>query len=137
MLGSPLFVLFTSPRAGNPLNAILRNLGAFILGLSLVWLQVPVQGRTELALRPAFAGQVDGLSRRIPSRASSALTGSQFDETVRALDGRQREQAERQEVLHGNVPTFLRQRVTGRLAAQSVQGLPATRYVMTDNRTSS
>lgn len=97
-----------------------------------MWLQVPVQGRTELALRPAFAGQVDGLSRRIPSRASSALTGSQFVQSVLAMDGRQRERAVLQEVLHGNVPSFLRRLVPVTLAAQSAHALPATVFVMPD-----
>jgi len=97
-----------------------------------VWLQAPVQGSTKPTLLPTFAGRVDDLSRRIPSRASNALTGSQFVESVRAMDGRQRERAVLQEVLHGNVPTFLRRLVPVTLAAQSVRALPATVFVMPD-----
>lgn len=83
-------------------------------------------------LSSVYASPLDDLVRRIPARAASALTGSQFIDSIRALDGRQRERAVLQEVLHGNVPSFLRHLVPVTLAAQGARALQATVFVMPD-----
>jgi len=53
----------------------------------------------------------DGLSRKIPPRAPTALTGDEFARRVEALSGSDREEKIETELLSGNMPQFLR-RVT-------------------------
>ncbi|HEX7409959.1 MAG TPA: hypothetical protein VF515_20260 [Candidatus Binatia bacterium] len=50
----------------------------------------------------------DGLLQKLPSRASTAPTGSEFAHRVEALSGADREQAIEAELLDGDMPQFLR-----------------------------
>ena len=78
--------------------------------------------------------ELEELTRRIPPRPLQALTGSQFAESVAALDARQREQAILKEILQGNLPTFLRQLIPVELTSRTAGGraLSATIFVMPD-----
>jgi hypothetical protein len=61
---------------------------------------------------PASAHEADAwrstLTKRIPKRARSALTGSQFVDLVSKMDEHQREQVIQEQLLEGNLPDFLR-----------------------------
>lgn len=92
----------------------------------------PARGFSEPVVRADFGARVDDLIRRIPLRSPQALTGSQFVEFVRRLDGRERERAVLEEVLHGNVPTFLRRLVPVTLTAHGGPTQAATVFVTPD-----
>jgi len=102
----------------------------FIFGLS--WLGfVPFHGATaEDGGLPSFS--VAALTRRIPAQGVAPMTGSQFAAYVAGMDSRQREQAILNEILHGNVPAFLRNLVPVKLKLQPSAGseLDATLFVM-------
>lgn len=61
---------------------------------------------------PASAHDADAwlstLTKRIPKRARSALTGSQFVDLVAKMDEHQRERIIQEQLLEGNLPDFLR-----------------------------
>lgn len=68
----------------------------------------------------------------IPPRASDALTGSQFAESVAAMSREEREHAIRAQLLAGNMPGFLRQMVPIEMGYKTVSGVSvnATIFVM-------
>ena len=74
------------------------------------------------------------LARAIPARAKQDLTGSQFVQRVSKMDSQEREEAIRNEILEGNLPSFLRKLVPVELHAQLQGGrnLTATIFVMPD-----
>jgi hypothetical protein len=92
------------------LNAAARHLSVFFLGLSALWSHSAAlaHGSARFTARPELVATVDELTRRIPLRSAEALTGSRFVESVGRMDLRQRERAILQEVIHGNIPNFLR-----------------------------
>lgn len=65
-----------------------------------------------LAVNCIAAGELTGLlpelTQKIPPRARQALTGSEFARYIAAMDPHQREQAILNQILEGNIPTFLR-----------------------------
>ena len=77
---------------------------------------------------------VDDLIRRIPPRPPQALTGSQFATLVSTLDSRARERAILSEVLHGNLPAFLRRLAPVALTYRTAAGqaFVATIFVTPD-----
>jgi hypothetical protein len=83
--------------------------------------------------RPERPATVNELTRRIPQRSPAALTGSQFVAAVQGMDLRQRERAILREVIHGNIPTFLRRLAPVTLtAAQGAIAQTATVFVTPD-----
>lgn len=68
-----------------------------------------------LVMNCAAAGELTAslpeLTHQIPLRAPQAITGSEFARRVSALSPRQREQAILNEILEGNIPSFLRKLV--------------------------
>lgn len=84
-----------------------------------------------LALTSIPAGTLSG---NIPSRQGQALTGSQFAESIARMDRQQREAAIRDEILKGNLPSFLRRLVPVELRGQEAGGriLAATIFVTPD-----
>jgi len=70
--------------------------------------------------------------RNIPPRTSSALTGTQFAESVAHMACQQREHAILSSLLDGNLPAFLKKLVPVRLSYQIVGGatVAATIFVM-------
>ena len=106
-----------------------------LLGVIALWSHwaAPAHGSARSVARPELRATVDELTRRIPQRSSAALTGSQFVEAVQRMDLRQRERAILQEVIHGNIPTFLRRLAPVTLtAAQGAITQAATVFVMPD-----
>ncbi len=100
-----------------------------LLSLVVLWSQcVAATGR------PIAIPRVYELTHGIPPRPLQALTGSQFAESISALDGRQREQAILSEILGGNLPTFLRRLIPVELTYRTAGGRPlsATIFVMPD-----
>ena len=77
---------------------------------------------------------VAALTLNIPARPSQALTGSQFAESIAKMDRQRREQAIRDEILKGNLPSFLRKLAPVELHYQLASGkiLTATIFVMPD-----
>lgn len=61
------------------------------------------------ALRSAAVDCGVELAGSIPNRAATAPTGSDFGQAVMGLAGGSRDQAVASEVLHGNIPDFLRE----------------------------
>lgn len=78
--------------------------------------------------------RVAALMERIPLRASQAITGSQFAESVLKMDRDQREQAISEQIFSGNVPNFLRSLVPVELRSALPNGtaLTATIFVTPD-----
>lgn len=78
------------------------------------------------------ATQVPDMTRSIPPRASQALTGSQFAESVSNMDRQQRERAILGELLEGNLPGFLRKLIPVKLSCELAGGksIAATIFVM-------
>jgi len=78
--------------------------------------------------------QVQRLTRDIPIRSGTDLTGSQFVRYISKMDSRAREQAIFDEVSRGNVPEFLRKLVPVELQCESATGrqLTATIFVTPD-----
>jgi hypothetical protein len=74
------------------------------------------------------------LTQRIPPRPRFALTGSQFADRVSEMSSRQREQAICDELLRGNLPSFLRELAPVRLEHTLPNGktITATIFVMPD-----
>lgn len=74
------------------------------------------------------------LTGGIPLRPSQALTGSQFAQLILNMDRDQREKAILQEMLHGNLPNFLRKLVPVELRGELPNGRPliATIFVAPD-----
>ena len=70
--------------------------------------------------------QMADLTRSIPARSFDALTGSQFADLISKLDPDEREQATLDELLSGNLPTFLRHLVPIELSAPGPHGTPLT-----------
>jgi hypothetical protein len=87
---------------------------------------------------PAFASETDALlnylTRHIPERLSSSLTGSQFVDLVSKKDARQREQVIAEQLLKGNLPDFLRKLKPIKLQQLTKSGrlLRATIFVTPD-----
>jgi hypothetical protein len=79
-----------------------------------------------------IAAQVSDMTRTIPPRASQALTGSQFAESVSNLDRQQREHAILDQLLEGNLPGLLRKLLPVKLGYQLAGGktVAATVFVM-------
>ena len=78
------------------------------------------------------ATEVPDMTRSIPPRASQALTGSQFAESVSNMDRQQREHAILGQLLEGNLPGFLRKLVPLKLSYELASGktVTATIFVM-------
>lgn len=78
--------------------------------------------------------QVQQLTREIPPRSGTDLTGSQFVRDISKMDSRQREQAILDEISKGNLPEFLRKLVPVELQYESAAGrqLRATIFVTPD-----
>jgi hypothetical protein len=89
-------------------------------------------------LSPATGSEMDvwlkNLTRRIPERPSSSLTGSQFVDLVSQLDEHQQEQMIGDQLLKGNLPDFLRKLKPVKLLQWSKSGrlLSATIFVTPD-----
>ena len=87
---------------------------------------------------PAFASETDALlnylTRHIPNRLSSSLTGSQFVHLVSKKDTSHREQVIGEQLLKGNLPDFLRKLKPVILQQRSKSGrlLSATIFVTPD-----
>lgn len=92
------------------LNPTTRRVSVFVLALVALWsLRVaPARGSAVFAAVPELAETINELTRRIPSRSAGAPTGSQFVASVARMDSRQRERAVLQQVIGGNIPTFLK-----------------------------
>lgn len=80
--------------------------------------------------RAPSASAVTALTRRIPPRPRSAMTGSQFADAVEHLDSAARERAILRELLDGNLPSFLRDLVPVELTDRA--GTQTTIFVMPD-----
>lgn len=77
--------------------------------------------------------QVQRLTRDIPVRSDTDLTGSQFVRYISNMDSREREQAILDEVSRGNLPDFLRKLVPVELQYDSAgRQLTATIFVTPD-----
>jgi len=76
--------------------------------------------------------QTSELAEAIPARPSHALTGAQFADSVLDIDRHEREQAILNELLHGNLPDFLRKLVPLKLRRAGVDGkiITVTLFVM-------
>lgn len=55
-----------------------------------------------------MGGILLSLTRRVPQRRDSAPTGAEFSRLIATLQGAEREQAIKHEILRGNLPSFLR-----------------------------
>jgi hypothetical protein len=100
-----------------------------LLILSFLWpLCLAVNGQAT------WLTSVAALTERIPPRRPQALTGSQFAEYVSKMDPLQREQSILNEILEGNLPSFLRKLVPVELKYVLANGktLTATIFVMPD-----
>ncbi len=82
--------------------------------------------------KPKLADEVAALASRIPQRPLQARSGSQFAECVSGMDPRQREQVILNELLEGNLPSFLRKLIPVKLGCEQATGntLAATIFVM-------
>ena len=91
-----------------------------------------------LALNCAAAGELAASlserGRNIPVRSPQALTGSEFAKSIWNMSPRKREQAILDEILQGDVPSFLRKLVPVDLRYQPPGGKPirATIFVLPD-----
>ncbi len=76
----------------------------------------------------------DGLLRKIPPRAPTALTGNEFARRVEALNGSDREEQIEAELLDGDMPQFLRRvaPITMRGELPDGQNVQITVCVLTD-----
>ncbi|MFA5911003.1 MAG: hypothetical protein WC815_19675 [Vicinamibacterales bacterium] len=102
------------------------------MSLAVLWSQ-PLESSPAPVAIPGMVSRTVELVRRIPVRDTQAPVGSAFVESVRRLDPVRRERAVLQEILHGNVPNFLRQLVPVTLTyAQRGRMLSATVFVMPD-----
>lgn len=83
----------------------------------------------ESSLAPATVGK---MVSSIPTRSSTAVTGTQFAEAVAAMDRERREYAILSELTDGNLPDFLRKLVPVKLTGQVRNGaaVAATIFVM-------
>jgi hypothetical protein len=81
------------------------------------------------AARGAAPSLAPSLARRIPLRAPKAMTGSQFADTVAHVDAGDRERAILQQILDGNIPSFLAALVP---VTMSDRGRTITVFVMPD-----
>ena len=81
---------------------------------------------------PTAAPQVSDLTGSIPPRSRQALHGSQFAESVLNLNRHERERAILDQLLEGNLPSFLRKLVPVKLSSELAGGKPltATIFVM-------
>jgi len=83
-----------------------------------------------LAANCVAAGELTGLlpdlTQKIPHRAATAPTGSEFAKQVAALDPRQRERAILNEILDGNIPAFLRSLVPVELKYEPPNAKPVS-----------
>jgi hypothetical protein len=77
---------------------------------------------------------VEELTRKIPTRTSKSLSGSQFVQYVSQMNSQQREQAIEDQILKGNVPHFLTKLVPVILSCKVTTGtsLTATIFVAPD-----
>jgi hypothetical protein len=80
----------------------------------------------------AAAAQVPDLTQDVPATAPQALTGAQFADSVSNMDRHQREDAILDQLLNGNLPSFLRKLVPIKLSykTESRKVLAATIFVM-------
>lgn len=102
------------------------------MGLAVLSSQ-PLESSPAPVAIPGMVSRSVEFVRRIPVRDTQALVGSAFVESVRRMDPRQRERAVLEEILHGNVPNFLRQLVPVTLTyTQHGRMLSATVFVMPD-----
>ena len=78
------------------------------------------------------AGDAPELTRNIPVAAPQALSGSQFAESVLNMDRHEREQTILDQLVAGNLPSFLRKLVPVNLTYRTGTGntLSATIFVM-------
>ena len=97
------------------------------LAFSSLWAGYLRASESEVA-----ATQVPDLTRNIPPRNPQALTGSQFAEAVSTLDRQQRENAILDQLVAGNMPSFLRKLASLKLSHRPAVGktLGATIFVM-------
>lgn len=72
------------------------------------------------------AAQVPGPGLNIPPRASDALTGSQFAESVATMTREETEHAIRTQLLGGNLPEFLRHLIPIEMAHKTSDGVSVT-----------
>jgi hypothetical protein len=79
-----------------------------------------------------YAGDAPELTRNIPVAAPQALSGSQFAESVLNMDRHEREQTILDQLVAGNLPSFLRKLVPVNLSYRTGTGntLSATIFVM-------
>jgi hypothetical protein len=70
--------------------------------------------------------QMADLTRSIPPRSVDALTGSQFADLISELDPHERERVALDQLLSGNLPTFLRHLIPIELTAPGPHGRPLT-----------
>lgn len=79
-----------------------------------------------------YAGDAPELTRNIPVAAPQALSGSQFAESVLNMDRHEREQTILDQLVAGNLPSFLRKLVPVNLTYRTGTGntLSATIFVM-------
>jgi len=107
-----------------------------VQGKAFVLLIIGVLGhQCPAAHRLSMEGyQFAALTRSIPPRPPQALTGSHFAAIVSRMDLQQREQAILDEVLQGNLPSFLRRLIPVQLKHELGNGktLTATIFVMPD-----
>lgn len=107
---------------------MLRNLIGVFISL-VVFLHLASPGERTGATIPT-----EELTRSIPARAGQDLTGSQFAQYVSKMNPQEREQAIRDEILKGNLPSFLRKLVPVELHCELPSGksLMATIFVAPD-----
>jgi len=104
-------------------------------GTILLLVAVAVLPRSATAgVLPETTPQVQKLTRDIPARSGTDLTGSQFVRYVSKMGSREREQAILDEVSRGNLPEFLRKLVPVELRYESAAGrqVTATIFVSPD-----
>jgi len=104
----------------------LRN-GIQLLIFFAFWAQPVISSEATVA-----TVHLDTLTRSIPARSFHALTGSEFAKSVSAMDPHQREQAILNQIIAGNIPSFLRNLVPVELKYEPRGAKPftATIFVM-------
>ncbi|TDK45036.1 hypothetical protein [Antarcticimicrobium luteum] len=99
-----------------PFRSILRRAAAPVLGAALIALAptLPARAATESCAAP--------LTREIPNRTARAPSGSALMEQLMAASGPARDQAIVDQVLSGNLPSFLRHLTPVTLAGKLASG---------------
>ena len=87
---------------------------------------------SALGIKYLNAATVVAETAGVPPRSAQALTGSQFAASVLAMDRHEREQAILEQLLQGNLPSFLRKLAPVKLSRELPDGttLTATVFVM-------